>query len=362
MDIQVTASPHMLLETVELLFAYINCTPSEILTTQGDFCIPPEEIRQIMAEACGEVSLDDPALRYFFEEYALPRDAGKSTCIARNLVYTVMLRSSGSLRDDCAQLKAYWKSEVACAEEIRSIGIFSLWLETKDKTGSVLDSIARLDADEAYIRKLQEQLCDYDAALDRLYRLIAPVAEKLEPLLRPWVKRAANRAQQWNETLREPENVDRFMRTLRYRNIEKLDQLSIQLRYLDAENSTGTVLHTEKQHSLFVHVGLAQNPFAECNQAQFDQWEFQAMRLLGSPARLRMLHALWDKPMSSRELAKALNLNLGTLCRDINSLYEYRLLIVEQDNNRRRYSTNRETMEYLARHMARLGELQLPKE
>lgn len=152
------------------------------------------------------------------------------------------------------------------------------------------------------------------------------------------------------------------MRTLRYRNIEKLDQLSIQLRYLDAENSTGTVLHTEKQHSLFVHVGLAQNPFAECNQAQFDQWEFQAMRLLGSPARLRMLHALWDKPMSSRELAKALNLNLGTLCRDINSLYEYRLLIVEQDNNRRRYSTNRETMEYLARHMARLGELQLPKE
>ena len=45
----------------------------------------------------------------------------------------------------------------------------------------------------------------------------------------------------------------------------------------------------------------------------FAPWEYRALRLLGSPSRIRMLRALGKQPMSSREIAKALDMHLGTV-------------------------------------------------
>ena len=45
--------------------------------------------------------------------------------------------------------------------------------------------------------------------------------------------------------------------------------------------------------------------------ANFEPWEFQALRLLGSEARMRMLWAMLDRPMSARELSQRLELHLG---------------------------------------------------
>ena len=64
--------------------------------------------------------------------------------------------------------------------------------------------------------------------------------------------------------------------------------------------------------------------------------------------RIEAILFVAGEPVRIEELAKALNLNLGTLCRDMNSLYECKLLILESGNERRRYRTNRETMAYLA--------------
>ncbi len=365
MNIQVTEKPNMLLEAVELLLAYINRIPPEELTAQQEYCLSVEAVREIMDVACAGISRDDPAYHYYFVMHPLPNDASSSTCIARNLAYMVTLQYSGALKETCEMLKLYWHRELNGKTTVTTVGTFSPWFEPQDPALTLMDSISCLNMDEDYNRKLREQLSDYDAAIDRLHDLVKPVVEKMEAFLTPWVMQAAERAQHWRQALSEPGAEERFLRLLSVQNTEKIDRIGIQLRYLDPYSAAGTIVDTEsdqwetRERFVFSHTGLFIHPEGEQNPELFHSWEFRAMRLLGSPVRLRMLHTLWDNPMSSRELAKTLNLNLGTLCRDMNSLYECKLLILESGDARRRYRTNRETMEHLAKHLARFGSLQL---
>ena len=65
----------------------------------------------------------------------------------------------------------------------------------------------------------------------------------------------------------------------------------------------------------------------------------------------RMLRALGKQPMSSREIAKALDMHLGTVARDISSMQEERLLNIELDGAHRRYSVNYNALKTIAQHI-----------
>ena len=55
MEILVTEKPHILLETVELLYAYVNEAAPETLTAQGEYCLPVEAVREMMEVVCGGI-------------------------------------------------------------------------------------------------------------------------------------------------------------------------------------------------------------------------------------------------------------------------------------------------------------------
>lgn len=365
MKVSVLTQPHMFLETVELLFAYVNHISIEAVGGLPDYCLPTTVLQDIMCSVCADVSSNDPALQYFFSEHTLPDDAGKSTCIARNLIYIATPIFSGTLREHCAWMKLHWNREMDGVYNVATVGEFYLWFEPKERSITLLDSISALNMDKEYIRKLRNAFSNFCETLDHLCDLITPFAQKLELLLKPWVEKAEKRADQWKDALSNPGAERWFLKQLSVDDANWIDEICIQMRYLDPGNAPGVIVRGvseqwEKRFSYaFVHMGLAKELRVEQNLELFDDWEFRALRLLGSGVRLRMLHALWDTPMSSRELAKALNLNLGSLCRDMNSLYECKLLILETTKDRKRYRTNQETMEYLSRHLAQLGKLRL---
>lgn len=358
MNIQVTANPHMLLETVELLFAHINHTPPEALTAPGAYCLPVEAVRQLLQEVCGDIPRADPAMVYYFEAYTLPEASRRRTCIARHLAYFYLFRSRGSVAADCDHLR-----QVVCQKGLnRAIVCFEDFSPrhedgAEDPGGSLLDSIAHLGLDEQYTRKLLEQFSDYDAAIRRLQELLVPVAKRLEPLLLPWVNRAAPLAESWREGLSSPEAVEHFLKRICFKNDEQIEELTMQLRYLRPREGPGQVTDLEWPY-IFLHMGVNQQVGGQ-DPDQFSSWEFEAMHLLGNPVRLQILHALWDEPMTTRELARALNLNLGNLCRDISNMCDSRLLVLETVKDRMRYRTNREVLKILGEHLSRIGTLQL---
>ena len=97
-------------------------------------------------------------------------------------------------------------------------------------------------------------------------------------------------------------------------------------------------------------------PLTDQEAQEWEEWELTAMHLLSSPARMEMLHAMTDRYMSAQELAQALNLNSGTVFRDLNSMYDARLLYIENRNGRNCYRTNygmvRQVTEHIQRYLS----------
>ena len=84
---------------------------------------------------------------------------------------------------------------------------------------------------------------------------------------------------------------------------------------------------------------------------ELEPWEYLAFRLLGNPARFKMLRALKQTPMTSREMAKDLELHLGAMSRDVSNMQDAGLLNIEFYNGRRRYIVNEQSLQILARHI-----------
>ena len=101
------------------------------------------------------------------------------------------------------------------------------------------------------------------------------------------------------------------------------------------------------------HMGVSLRPSMERPSVpeQPEEWELTAMRLMASSARAEMLRLMADVYMSAQELAQRLNLNSGSVFRDLNSLYNARLLLSQTIDGRNYYRTNLPEIRQITEHM-----------
>ena len=134
---------------------------------------------------------------------------------------------------------------------------------------------------------------------------------------------------------------------------------SAAFRFFSPYGSPGKFLG-EKGRLLF-HMGVNMQPgLGNAGQAQApEEWELTALRLMANGSRMEMLHAMAERPMSGQELAQKLNLNSGSVFRDLNSLYNARLLLMESTGGRNCYRTNlpvvRNMMERMLNYLQNQG-------
>ena len=88
MEVFVTNQPYILYETVELLRAFVNETDPEELTMEGEFCLTPQEVGELMASACEGVDPEDKWVRHFFLEFPILDDSNQRICLASCIAYS----------------------------------------------------------------------------------------------------------------------------------------------------------------------------------------------------------------------------------------------------------------------------------
>ena len=348
MEVWVSAKPYMLYEAVELLYAYVNEIPAGSLTQEGEYCLTEEAVQQMMDVACAGVSRDDPAVRYYFGRHIISEEPQRATCMARNLAYNTMTPSKGNMDEDCAEICALRRVQRKNGQRPSAINEYRIFYTgaTGNAFLPIAQDIARLGVDEEYSQMLLEQFSGFDDAVEQLKAIIAPVAAELEPLLLPWAQLAEPLARILEAHYYQPDAVEKWCNRVRYREDKPREAMRVQLRYLRPKLALGMVL----EYKAFCHIGVAV-PVVKPETETFQQWEYQALRLLGSEARMRMLWAMLDKPMSARELSQQLDMHLGVVCRDLGNLFNSRLLLAESVKGRNRYRTNRESLDTLARHL-----------
>lgn len=185
-----------------------------------------------------------------------------------------------------------------------------------------------------------EVLSAFDLHLDRLLEILSPVTQALPGLLEPWTSRIPQLTEHWQRAFRENSPDSFFLSRVRLSDT-RIERMELAFRFFSPVCSPGR--YDNQLRSTRFHMGVYIDPSGEQPEGQTipNEGELEALRLLANPARIQMLRLMRDEPMSGQELAQALDLNSGTVSRDLNSLNNARLLLVGSSTGARlKYRTN----------------------
>lgn len=340
MDVVIYREPCWLLEAAELVYSLVNQVPPEKLTAAGPYCIPPEDVAAIQASACSGVSPDDPSLQYYFNGVPLEGEFDRSSCLGCSLLYSSMELAHPDVDDMVAALSKNWHSLRQENYRIDGINGYSLSLEQigSGKYLSLSQEIGELQVPQHYQMQLLEAFLTFDESLAKVAALLRPVAEALPSLMEPYVQRASALLDEWEAFFQTSSAAEFIFQRARLR-CENYHTLEMALRYFSPLASPGKFRISAG--TIRFHMGVAVSPKTDiAQQALPEDWEFAALRLIANPVRARMLQAMVNEPMTLLELSKKLGLNHGTAFRDLNSLYNARLLLKESIGSKNCYRTN----------------------
>lgn len=352
MDIIFHRTPCLFHEAEELLFLYANQFPMPVpVHIVSPYYIPAQEQTRMTVEACRDIPLDDPTLRYFFQAYSLPQEGiDPNTCLARILTFSFADLNSSSANQAVASLQQtleFLAQEDYVFEEIHTMTI-NFHPRSQVNPDFSDNGICHLSAPVPFREKLQAILDNPGEKLQALAVLMEPVVNYLRQALTPWVLRSEPMVQAWEAKMRSQPPAEFFLEVLRY-PFPTPNSMEAGILYFSPKRVM--VGMNSDDSTMKLMIGAAAGVPWLLESAELMDWEFQALRLLGNPLRFKMLNALRKKPMSSREMAKELGLHLGSVTRDVNSMEEVCLLNSQRNGSRRRYNVNYAAIRTLAKHL-----------
>lgn len=196
----------------------------------------------------------------------------------------------------------------------------------------------KLPLPTAHQLQLLDVFSHYDWYLQRLVRLLRPVAPNLEELLQPWVFRSQELLKQWEEYLSE-DNVEEFFFRGYHMRVDTPDEVEIALHYLLPRSGMLHVAYTGSIARLLLGTAMDIGVKPQKKEELSGQ-EYSALRLIANPDRVAMLQAMMIEPTSGQELIQKLGLNSGSAFRDLNSMCNANMLIREIGKGKSFYRTN----------------------
>lgn len=354
MKMIVHSEPSYLLEAVELVYTYVNKAPVEQLVTTGEYCIPLEETWRILYQVCEGLDPSDEEVLFFFRGTPVNGESWRMSFVASCLVYSFMQLGYKDLDENIDALIRTWRDRPRPLS-IRGINPNCIDFETSSlKHFTPLSGeLAALAIPTAYQLQLVDALSNYEFYLRRLGEILRPVIEKLKPLMAPWVCRAAPRLAQWQQLLGSDQAEDFLFRRAMIRCGE-IQSLEIALRYFPAYRGYLQFYEPENVVCMLLAVGMSVGVEQKQTTEPLAEWESAALRLLASPDRIAMLNAMMRSPMTGHDLIRKLELNSGSVSRDLHSMLDAHLVIKEADSGRQLYRTNYPVVKKLMRRVCHL--------
>ncbi len=352
MVVTIVREPCWLLEAAELVYGVVNHIPVETLAGQGTYCIPKEEAARIQAEACRGIKQEDGELQFYFQSMSIESVSERAPCLGCILLYNSIEVLSPEPREMVQALSRTWREFRRENCRIDGIGAFSLTVShsTDHSFMPLSQELANLPVSQTYRMQLLEVFSAFDEHLNRVANLLAPVVASLRPLLEPWVQRAVPLMDQWQAFFRTNSPQEFFIRRGMVR-CKSCRSLYMAMRYFLPMLAPGERRVSDESLRLHMGVGIAPSLETPQNSQKLEEWELSALRLLSNRARAEMVRTMSARPMSSRELAKQLGLNPGTVFRDLNNLFNSRILERELVNDQYYYHTSFEAIRRLSSRM-----------
>lgn len=350
-NVKIYREPCWLLEAAELVYSLVNEIPAKKLTAAGPYCIPAQEVASIRDTACAGIDKTDKQLRFYFQGTQLEGVSERLSCPAICILHQELEVGHPEPADMVDALKKDWQYDMAHRYFISGIGRFTTIMDKAKENDflSLAESIANLPVSREYQLRLLEIYAAYEQHLQRVYELLLPVVDALRPLLRPWVVRAAPLLDQW-EAFFQTTTPEKFLQSRGGTFVDGYDRLELALGYFFAGYFPANVLGEKRVVRCMM--GVRSIPSAEIEEKNIPTvGELTALRLVMNPTRLEMLRAMTERAMSVQELADQLDLNVGSVSRDITNMRNSGLLLADYSRERSYYRTNLDEIEKIAKHV-----------
>ncbi len=349
MKLTIHYRPCLLQEATELIHAYVNQIPAELLTGQGPCAIPAEELIKIRTIACEGLDPEREDLQFFFKGIHFEDKSDGLLTVARCMVYSLTEELIPDVDAAVETMLRIWPKYRKTAR-INNISVYGMGFSSDEPEAfrSLSKEIAKLPLPVSFQLQLVEAFSNYEEYLRKLVNILKPVTEKLASLLEPWVQRAQPLIRQWEEYFSEESNVRDFF--LRKTAIPELTttELTFALHYMKSD--LGLVFFTDFCGPAIILVGAGQTvalPEGDTTRQVLENCDYLVLRQIANPDRVAMLLAMMATPMTAQELAHKLNLHPGSVFRDLNSMSNSNLLLKEILGGKNTYRTNYPLLEKL---------------
>lgn len=351
MELIVYDKPCLLLETAELVYAFLNNIPAKSLTLDGPYCIPAEKIAEIQNEVTKDLNPEDAELQFYFKGVSFDGCEERLSYLASTLLYLHIPIAHYEVDAALEHLHYMW-SELDKPFLVTGISSFMLSINKASQYTNLSTEICKLPIPRQYQLHLIETFSGFDWHLDRIGAILRPLAERLKPLLKPWEENAAPLREQWSAFGKAPEVADFIHNQANFNNSD-IDKLQITLRYFSLQTSPGVFLEQTKTVSFHMSLAVLPGQPPRRVKAPMGPDDYNVLRLLSSPERFAVYSAVRKAPKSMQDLTVELNLNPGTVFRIVNNLYNAKLLNLEVISGRNCYTANIARAERVTEHMFR---------
>lgn len=349
MKLIVQSEPCLLLETAELVYAFVNGIPAEKMTCPMPYAIPAGEMERIQQEVCRGLDPEDPELRFFFAGVPVGDKHGRLSCLASCLLYAGLPIASYDVDETLHALKT---CELTTVRPFHVIGLaaYSIGYAGADQYTNLTQEFSKLAVPVHYQMQLVEIFSNFGWYVDQLGEILRPLAQRLKPLLLQWVEAAAGQREAWERYLATSEAVEDMLNRVQIKS-QGLNCVELVMRYVFPLEAPGEF--RALPGSLHLHMGIALTPGQPRPQssAPLENWEFTALKLLSSPDRMAIIGALTGKPKSIQDLSVELELNPGSVFRDLNNLFNVGILTQEIIGGRNYYRANLKQIEKITDHL-----------
>lgn len=358
MNVTIKTEPSILKETVELVSRLVNSHTIENSKreffqkfanqmTDADrqyYEMVFQTLERIEEEGTRGLNPRDPRLVSYFREFQA-EGSQQRISLAKILLYSFYEGGGFSFREgleECRRRHGHFSRDDYSHYRILDIdaGVLN-WTDLD--SGEPIPLFRQLDGFELSSGdkwEIYRGLCGYDEALTELEALLAPVALRMEAILKQYQGTLERSADYWREYFREHSFRD-----------FKTDILGIQNETEPEDERERTVwfwwmgfgqVHCyQRDDREALNIGILVSRDNMPKSAGYVQGNLlNILKLLGDKSNLQLLQRMTRRRCYGHELALEMGLSCGTISKRLNTLFSSGLLTVQRVNNRVYYQTD----------------------
>lgn len=356
MGYEIVHRPFMLMETVAMIYKYVNSIPYQSAISRQRFFMDKStymlrygkmiRLQQIMEEVCAGLDVEEPRMQHYFLQ-ASPEP--ESICLAQLMTHPFCTLREPDLRKNAEEICSLW-------QDLQQRGY---WLTSNDENlvfsftdrpgcpGDLFMQIKALRFPGDFRMKIYESFRDFTGSMRELADLIEPVSRRLEEVFCRENGLFQELEEYWDNAFREKslmEFVATFAGPAFLKKMGENTRVAVLLMDSDLLTATAVDSHLNLGYNtLYIGSAIPSNGLPRRRGGDLETVG-NMLKCIGDKKRLEILRRLRKEPSYGLELAEIMGVDSGHMSRILSQMHSYGFLREEKDRLRVYYQADRETI------------------